>query len=44
MARSVRLVRMAEGVGRSFALTGLVGSPVIARADRRHIPSGSARG
>jgi hypothetical protein len=44
MAGSVQLARMAEGVARSLALTGLVGSLVIARADRRLVPGGSARG
>jgi len=41
---SVRLARMAEGVARSLALTGLLGSPVIARTDRRPGPVGSPRG
>ncbi len=34
MAGSVRLVGAAEGLARSVGLTGWVGSPVIARADR----------
>ncbi len=41
---SVRLARTAEGLARSLALTGLLGSPVIARADRRLEPGGSPRG
>jgi hypothetical protein len=32
--------RMAEGVARSLGLTGLLGSPVIARADRRPAAGG----
>jgi ubiquinone/menaquinone biosynthesis C-methylase UbiE len=35
LAGSVRLARTAEGLARSLALTGLLGSPVIVRADRR---------
>ncbi|CAN5754632.1 hypothetical protein BH24GEM1_BH24GEM1_16630 [soil metagenome] len=38
MAGSVRLARTAEGLARSLALTGLLGSPVIVRADRRLQP------
>ncbi len=41
LAGSVDLARVAEGVGRSLALTGLLGSPVIARADRRPASGGS---
>jgi ubiquinone/menaquinone biosynthesis C-methylase UbiE len=44
LAGSVRLARTAEGLARSLALTGLLGSPVIARADRRLGPVGSPRG
>jgi len=40
---SVRLARTAEGLARSVALTGLLGSPVIARAERRMVPGGAAR-
>ncbi len=43
LAGSVRLARTAEGLARSLALTGLLGSPVIARADRRPGPVGSPR-
>jgi ubiquinone/menaquinone biosynthesis C-methylase UbiE len=35
LAKSVPLARTAEGLAQSLALTGLFGSPVIARADRR---------
>jgi hypothetical protein len=35
LAGSVRLARVAEGLGRALGLTALLGSPVIARADRR---------
>jgi SAM-dependent methyltransferase len=35
LAGSVRLARAAEGLAGSVGLTGLLGSPVIARADRR---------
>jgi SAM-dependent methyltransferase len=38
LAGSVRLARTAEALARSFALTGLLGSPVIVRADRRLQP------
>ncbi len=41
MAGSDRLARAAEGVARSLALTGLLGSPVIARADRRASSGGA---
>ena len=44
LAGSVLLARTAEGVARALALTGLLGSPVIARADRRSGPGGSPRG
>ena len=44
LAGSVQLARTAEGLARSLALTGLLGSPVIARADRRLGPVGSPRG
>jgi SAM-dependent methyltransferase len=44
LAGSVLLARTAEGLARSLALTGLLGSPVIARADRRLAPVGSPRG
>lgn len=44
LAGSVRLARTAEGLARALALTGLLGSPVIARADRRSEPGGSPRG
>jgi ubiquinone/menaquinone biosynthesis C-methylase UbiE len=44
LAGSVRLARMAEGLARSLALTGLLGSPVIVRADRRLQPGGSSAG
>lgn len=44
LAGSVRLARTAEGLARSLALTGLLGSPVITRADRRLEPGGSPRG
>jgi SAM-dependent methyltransferase len=43
MAGSVPLARTAEGLARSLGLTGLLGSPVIARADRRPSPGGFAR-
>jgi ubiquinone/menaquinone biosynthesis C-methylase UbiE len=43
-AGSVRLARAAEGLARSLALTGLLGSPVIARADRRWEAGGSPPG
>jgi hypothetical protein len=43
LAGSVRLARAAEGLARTLALTGLLGSPVIARADRRVGPGGSPR-
>jgi SAM-dependent methyltransferase len=44
LAGSVRLARTAEGLARWLALTGLLGSPVIARADRRPGNVGSPRG
>jgi SAM-dependent methyltransferase len=44
LAGSTGLARTAEGVARSVGLTGLLGSPVIARADRRLDPGGSRRG
>lgn len=43
LAGSVRLARTAEGFARAIALTGLLGSPVIARADRRLGPGESPR-
>ena len=44
LAGSAGLARAAEGVARSGGLTGLLGSPVIARADRRPDGGGSRRG
>lgn len=44
LAGSAGLARAAEGLVRSAGLTGLLGSPVIARADRRVDPGGSRRG
>ncbi len=44
LAGSVPLARAAEGVARSLALTTLLGSPVIARADRRTEPGAGAPG
>lgn len=44
LAGSAGLARAAEGLARSVGLTGLFGSPVIARADRRVDPGGSRRG
>jgi SAM-dependent methyltransferase len=44
LAGSPGLARAAEGVARSAGLTGLLGSPVIARADRRPDAGGSTRG
>jgi SAM-dependent methyltransferase len=44
LAGSARLARSAEGLARSLALTSLLGSPVIARADRRVDPGGARRG
>jgi SAM-dependent methyltransferase len=41
---SVGLARVAEGLARSVGLTGLLGSPVIARADRRPDADDSRRG
>ena len=41
LAGSVALARAAEGLARSLALTGLLGSPVIARADRRSVTGGA---
>jgi SAM-dependent methyltransferase len=43
MAGSVQLARGAEGLARAVGLTSLLGSPVIARADRREPPGGYAR-
>ncbi len=43
LAGSVRLARTAEGLARAIALTGLLGSPVIARSDRRLGPGESHR-
>ncbi|MGH7581011.1 MAG: hypothetical protein ACREM9_12605, partial [Gemmatimonadales bacterium] len=43
MAGSVRLARVSEGLARSLGLTRLLGSPVIARADRRQPTGGYAR-
>jgi ubiquinone/menaquinone biosynthesis C-methylase UbiE len=43
LAGSVRLARTAEGFARAIALTGLLGSPVIARADRLLGPGESPR-
>jgi hypothetical protein len=44
LAGSAGLARAAEGSARSVGLTGLLGSPVIARADRRPEAGGSPRG
>lgn len=44
MAGSAGLARGAEGVARAAGLTGLLGSPVIARADRRPAPGDARRG
>jgi SAM-dependent methyltransferase len=44
LAGSAALARTAEGLARAAGLTGLLGSPVIARADRRVDPGGSRRG
>jgi SAM-dependent methyltransferase len=41
LAGSTGLARGAEGVARAAGLTGLLGSPVIARADRRRDAGGS---
>jgi SAM-dependent methyltransferase len=41
---SVRMARIAEGTARSLALSGLFGSPVIARADRRPASGGATLG
>jgi SAM-dependent methyltransferase len=41
MAGSAALARAAEGVARGLALTALLGSPVIARADRRNAAGGT---
>jgi SAM-dependent methyltransferase len=43
MAGSVPVARGAEGLARALGLTPLLGSPVIARADRREPPGGYAR-
>ena len=44
LAGSAGLARTAEGLARSVGITGLLGSPVIARAERRVDPGGSRRG
>ena len=44
LAGSVRLAGTAEGLARTLGLTGLLGSPVIARADRGLEPGGAPRG
>ena len=44
MAGSARLARAAEGFARAGGLTGLLGSPVIARADRRLDTDGATPG
>jgi SAM-dependent methyltransferase len=44
LAGSARLAQVVEGMTRSVGLTGLLGSPVIARADRRVDPGGVRRG
>ena len=44
LAGSAGLARGAEGLARSIGVTGLLGSPVIARADRRSDPGGSPQG
>ncbi len=44
LAGSAALARSAEGLARSAGLTGLLGSPVIARADRRVDPGGARQG
>jgi SAM-dependent methyltransferase len=41
LAGSAGLARTAEGLARSVGVTGLLGSPVIARADRRQAAGGS---
>lgn len=44
LAGSAGLARAAEGIARRTGLTGMLGSPVIARADRRPDAGGTARG
>lgn len=44
LAGSAGLARAAEGLSRRVGLTGILGSPVIARADRRPDAGGTARG
>jgi SAM-dependent methyltransferase len=44
LAGSAGLARAAEGLARSAGATGLLGSPVIARADRRSDAGGSPQG
>ena len=44
LAGSVRLARGAEGLVRTLGLTGLLGSPVIARADRGRETGAAPRG
>jgi SAM-dependent methyltransferase len=44
LAGSDGLARAAESLARSVGVTGLLGSPVIARADRRSDPCGSRQG
>jgi ubiquinone/menaquinone biosynthesis C-methylase UbiE len=44
LAGSAGLARGAEGGAQALGLTGLLGSPVIARADRRLDPGGARRG
>jgi SAM-dependent methyltransferase len=44
LARSTGLARAVEGLARSVGVTGLLGSPVIARADRRLDVGGSQQG
>lgn len=44
LAGSAALARGAEGLARSVGLTSLLGSPVIARADRRPTQGGPPRG
>ncbi|HUQ15891.1 MAG TPA: class I SAM-dependent methyltransferase [Gemmatimonadales bacterium] len=43
LAGSLRLARAAEGLAQALGLTGLLGSPVITRADRRLESGGSPR-
>jgi ubiquinone/menaquinone biosynthesis C-methylase UbiE len=44
LAGSARVAGAVEGAARAAGLTGLLGSPVIARADRRVDPGGVRRG